>query len=282
MSNFIVDFQVTSRCNLDCNFCCGANKCKKDSSLDDIKTVIDKLATAGVDRVVITGGEPLLRRDIKDIISHFFDKGIRVYLSTNGYLIDDNLDIISKCVDCVGLPLDASTPELNKAMTRGYKQLETTMSAIRKLRKLQERKIIKIGTVVSKVNKDDIINLGKLLYADKILAPDVWRLYQFTPLGEGLLNRDYHEISDDDFKFLVMKVKAAFQDRSIGSLSNEESNDTYLFIAPDLEFVGLTSDDYVNLGNARDMDIEKMKALRYDLSKTLANAKKNRQWLESK
>ena len=83
MNNFVVDFQVTSMCNLRCEFCCGADKRKKDSSLNEICETIDKLNNIGVDRIVITGGEALIRPDIDDIIKYISEKGIKVYLSTN-------------------------------------------------------------------------------------------------------------------------------------------------------------------------------------------------------
>jgi MoaA/NifB/PqqE/SkfB family radical SAM enzyme len=278
MNEFIIDFQVTKNCNLNCEFCCGADKSKKDSTTAEIKSVIDKLEKAGVDRIVLTGGEPLIRRDIDEIIKYIYGKGIKVYLSTNGYYLKEHLDIISDCVDCVGLPLDGFTPQLSEKMTRKDSQLDTTLNALKMIKETNKNIITKVGTVVSKINYDTLEELGKLLYKNEEYEPDVWRLYQFTPLGEGKKTKDKFYIDDKEYEYTVEKIKKKFSSKNIGSLSNEESNDTYIFVAPDMEIVGLTDDDYISLGNALEMSYTDIINLRDNMEETLQNAKKNREW----
>lgn len=182
MNDFVVDFQVTRACNLKCEFCCGADKKKKDSTYDEICDTIDKIAQIGVDRIVLTGGEPLIRNEIDDIMKYIYEKNISVYLSTNGYYIDKHMQSIMKYVDCVGLPLDGNTYELSENMSRNYNQIDTTFHAISELRKNCPDKIVKVGTVVSRINKDNLKAIGECLYKDENVSPNVWRLYQFTPL----------------------------------------------------------------------------------------------------
>ena len=278
MNEFIIDFQVTKMCNINCEFCCGADKSKKDSTLEEIKIVIDKFGKAGVDRIVLTGGEPLIRKDIDEIINYIYNKGINVYLSTNGYFLNEHIDVISKCVDCIGLPLDGYTTELSEEMTRKDSQLDVTLNSLKLIKEKNKNIITKVGTVVSKINYDTLDRLGELLYKDKIFAPDVWRLYQFTPLGEGKKVKNKFYITDEEFDEVVKKIKNRFPEKNIGSLSNAESNDTYIFIAPNMEIVGLSDDDYISLGNALDMSYTEIVELREKMKETLKNAKKNREW----
>lgn len=182
MNDFVVDFQVTSRCNLKCKFCCGADKNKSDVTFDEICMAIDKLALIGTDRIVITGGEPLIRMDIDEIIKYIHKKDIKAYLSTNGCYIEKHIDVISKYVDCVGLPLDGSNNDICYKMSRNFNQIETTFNAMKVVRKYCPDTIIKIGTVVSKINKENIESIGNILYNNNNISPNVWRLYQFTPL----------------------------------------------------------------------------------------------------
>lgn len=282
MNEFIIDFQITSKCNLNCSFCCGADKTKKDVDTITIKKVIDKLKDVGVDRIVLTGGEPLLRKDIDEIIEYIYDKNINVYLSTNGYYINEHIDTVSKYVDCVGLPLDGYTEEISEKMTRKKEQLVTTFNAIKSIREKNDKIIIKVGTVVSKINYKTLKELGELLYKEKEISPDVWRLYQFTPLGEGYKNSEVFEISDEEYLRTVSEIKNLFYNRNIGSLSNEESNDTYIFVSPDMELIGLTEDNYISLGNVLNMSLDELKILKEDMKETLQNAKKNRKWTNSK
>ena len=282
MNEFIIDFQVTKMCNLNCEFCCGADKSKKDSNLEEIKNVIDKLKKAGVDRIVITGGEPLIRKDIDEIIQYIYDKGINIYLSTNGYFLKDHINLISKCVDCIGLPLDGYTPELSKKMTRKDSQLDITLNSLKMIKEYNKNIITKVGTVVSKINYQTLDKLGEFLYCNNEYAPDVWRLYQFTPLGEGVKTKEKFYITDQEFEKTVNYIKKLFHTKNIGSLSNSESNDTYIFIAPDMEFVGLSNDNYINLGNALNMEYSDIIEMRKNMEDTLKNAKKNRQWTIAK
>lgn len=282
MNDFIIDFQVTKMCNLNCEFCCGADKSKNDSNLEQIKNVIDKLKKAGVDRIVITGGEPLIRTDIDEIIKYIYNKNINVYLSTNGYFLEKHIDVISKYVDCVGLPLDGYTPQLSESMTRKDSQIDITLNCLKLIKKTNNKIITKVGTVVSKINYDTLDKLGKLLYENEKYAPDVWRLYQFTPLGEGKKTKSKFYITDSEFDEVVKKIKDKFPNRNIGSLSNAESNDTYIFIAPNMELVGLTNDNYISLGSALKMDYSEIIKLREKMEVTLKNAKKNREWTVKK
>ena len=282
MNEFIIDFQVTKMCNLNCEFCYRANKSKKYSNKKKKKNVIDKLKKAGVDRIVITGGEPLIRKDIDEIIQYIYDKGINIYLSTNGYFLKDHINLISKCVDCIGLPLDGYTPELSKKMTRKDSQLDITLNSLKMIKEYNKNIITKVGTVVSKINYQTLDKLGEFLYCNNEYAPDVWRLYQFTPLGEGVKTKEKFYITDQEFEKTVNYIKKLFPTKNIGSLSNSESNDTYIFIAPDMEFVGLSNDNYINLGNALNMEYSDIIEMRKNMEDTLKNAKKNRQWTIAK
>ncbi len=84
-----VQIQVTPLCNQSCKFCGVIHSfSEKDYlSLNDFRTMRDNLYTMGVGVVVLTGGEPLLRKDIYSIIKLFSDKGIEVRLQTNGSLL---------------------------------------------------------------------------------------------------------------------------------------------------------------------------------------------------
>jgi len=80
---------VTNRCNLNCAGCysydCTRNT-KEDLSLEDLKNIMDQLRESGVDNITISGGEPLVRKDIVQIIHYAREKcGFsNISLITNG------------------------------------------------------------------------------------------------------------------------------------------------------------------------------------------------------
>ena len=61
---------ITQRCNLDCAYCHkeGQLSSDKELSLEEIRKVVDAAKEVGINKIKITGGEPLLREDIIEII----------------------------------------------------------------------------------------------------------------------------------------------------------------------------------------------------------------------
>lgn len=109
INGVILIWNLTNRCNLFCKHCYAfANSDKKDElSLDEIKSISEELRKEGVKFVILSGGEPLLREDIYDIAKILKDKGFRIYLSTNGMLInEDNVKEIKRRFDYVGISID--------------------------------------------------------------------------------------------------------------------------------------------------------------------------------
>ncbi len=88
--NFFINvgFQVTRKCNLSCIRCCESGQID-GAPLEKIKTLIDKLACSGMKKICITGGEPLLREDLPEIVKHAHEMGLFVTLSTNALLLDE-------------------------------------------------------------------------------------------------------------------------------------------------------------------------------------------------
>lgn len=92
---FAVAWNITHRCNLDCNYC-SLDKKNPPKELDtgSILSLIDQLAELGTKFITFSGGEPLLRDDIKEIIQHCNSKNINVGINTNGTLIQDKISEI--------------------------------------------------------------------------------------------------------------------------------------------------------------------------------------------
>ncbi len=82
----------TRRCNLDCAHCYAAStpadQPEDELGTDDIHRLLDDLAGFGAPVVLFSGGEPLLREDLPELVAHAASVGLRASLSTNGTLID--------------------------------------------------------------------------------------------------------------------------------------------------------------------------------------------------
>ncbi len=93
-SPLFVGISVTARCNLRCSFCFGRyyEQQVDDIALEDLLDLINHLADSGCLHINFSGGEPLLRNDISEIVRLSLDRGIITAVSTNGILIDRHLE----------------------------------------------------------------------------------------------------------------------------------------------------------------------------------------------
>ena len=87
-----VIFNVISRCNATCEYCYAKYYARERDELDkeQIFSLVGGLVSLGIRRISFSGGEPLLRQDIGEIITHIKTKGVDGTLNTNGEIIDGN------------------------------------------------------------------------------------------------------------------------------------------------------------------------------------------------
>ncbi len=84
-----VDFEITYSCNLRCIHCYNPHHKKlRELNTQEIKQVISKIRETGFEKIHINGGEPLLRKDVYDIIDYSIKIGLNVLLETNALLLD--------------------------------------------------------------------------------------------------------------------------------------------------------------------------------------------------
>ncbi len=101
----MVTLSLTDRCNFRCGYCTLPQIDRSEMSTAEWLSAIDELADAGMMRVSLMGGEPLLRKDVGRIIDHLKDRQINVAMNTNGWLVPNRLDEIAK-LDSVCITLD--------------------------------------------------------------------------------------------------------------------------------------------------------------------------------
>ncbi|SCX02057.1 radical SAM additional 4Fe4S-binding SPASM domain-containing protein [Lachnospiraceae bacterium YSD2013] len=112
-----VQFSLTNRCNLQCKHCIASatGMAGEDPlSTDDIKAIIDKLVSCRVKTIILSGGEPLVRKDFLEILRYIkkADKKIEISLMTNALLItESNVREIVDCVEDVDISLDGYDEE---------------------------------------------------------------------------------------------------------------------------------------------------------------------------
>lgn len=176
-------WDVTDRCNLNCLHCSNTihynyfspSKLRKVNIANAIE-IIDKLADAGVSSVHFLGGEPLLRKDIFNLLDYAAKKIPKVILITNGILVNEEKAkrIILSGISRVGISLDGPTKE-SFEFIRGKGLFERVLRNIKYL--IKWKKILGAPTSVSieatlmKTNLKlipDFIALAKELEVDSL------------------------------------------------------------------------------------------------------------------
>ena len=197
---------VTDKCNLRCIYCMGEkdnNFLKNDEKLtdDEIYRIVKESSKLGIKKVRITGGEPLVRPDLVNLVSKINSiPGIEeIYLTTNGILLADMIDELAvNGLKGVNISLDSLNEERFNKLTRLGK-LNKVLEAIDKAIALGIK--VKLNTViVNDINKDEIIDFVNLTKEKEI---DV-RFIELMPIGiainyKGATNEDVLKVISENY-----------------------------------------------------------------------------------
>ncbi|MBI2172004.1 MAG: radical SAM protein [Chloroflexi bacterium] len=111
----IVSWNVTQRCNLQCSHCylVAGGSAPAELSFEEGCQLVDQLAASGTRMLILSGGEPLMRRDIVKLAVHASSTGMLVVLGTNGMLLTHTLvrELKDAGVAGAGISLDSVHPE---------------------------------------------------------------------------------------------------------------------------------------------------------------------------
>ncbi|MFH1034505.1 MAG: GTP 3',8-cyclase MoaA [Pseudomonadota bacterium] len=183
---------VTDRCNLRCTYCMPREGLPKLPhaeilSLEELARVAAVAVELGVDKIRITGGEPLLRRDLKSLLAKLAALRPRpdLRLTTNGRLLAQNLPmLLEHGLSTVNVSLDSLNPRRYGAITgleprEGLRALPQVWQGIEAA--LASRRItVKINVVLlAGVNEDELADFARLTL-DRPLAV---RFIEYMPVG---------------------------------------------------------------------------------------------------
>lgn len=187
-------FHVTKRCNLKCRYCYINATFDGDDeiTLVSAKNLLNDVISISPQKIVFTGGEPLFREDIFDMVNEFRNSAkkhnIIMVLSTNGTLITDkNAEIILDNFDEVRISIDGKK-EINDHF-RGVGTFENIIKAIDLLRQKNCEPII--GITVTRNNYNELKSFFHYLISEKQI--NKISLNILRPLGRA--NDDYNKLA---------------------------------------------------------------------------------------
>lgn len=176
---------VTNICNLSCPFC--YSDAKKDNTYNidymNVLEFLEKLPQEGRKKVIISGGEPFLYKNLKKLVIGLKSLGFIVNIITNGTCGREYYPDIIPLIDLLQVSIDGSTECVN-ATTRGKDSLERTLRNIQYAKELGVKDLY-VSFTASRYNIMDLPNMPEFLFENKINHIHITKL---LPVGRGKIN----------------------------------------------------------------------------------------------
>lgn len=181
----IISWNVTRKCNLKCSHCyinAASGEYTDELNTEESKRLIDQISEVSRPLLILSGGEPLLRKDVFELIQYGTQKGLRMGLGSNGALIDN--DVAKKLkeagIKTVSISLDSHVPEHHDEF-RGVKgSWQKAVNAIKALR--DNDVLVQVNTTLTQQNYSEIDDIMSL--AEK-LGVENFHLFFLVPTGRG-------------------------------------------------------------------------------------------------
>ena len=242
-----LDIEPTTICNLNCPFCFGPKVEKRETDIDLTiwKAALYKFKNLGVENIVISGGEPLLYKRIEELVAYLKLLKFNIVISTNCRFKEKLFAVANYC-DWISLPIDCITPEMNYLMRNDNYPISEILATATKLKSIHSNLQIKIGTVATKINIHEIIEIGNLL-ANNQKHFATWKIYQYTPRRKHKKYKELLNITDNEFCELSNLIKETMPlEMKIVYSSNESRRNAYTFIYQNGDI------NLINLGDSYD------------------------------
>lgn len=206
----IVVWNITRACNLKCVHCyndSGASKADDELSTEEAKTVLDDLVQFGVPSVLFSGGEPLMRPDLFELIAYAVERGLRAVISTNGTLITADMakKIKKHGVSYVGISLDG-IGDINDKFRGVVGAFDKAVAGIKNCQDAGVR--IGLRLTLTQKNVQDLESLFDFFESERIVRAC---FYHFVPSGRGgsMADEDLtHTQTRDAVEMILTKTRS--------------------------------------------------------------------------
>jgi len=208
-------WECTARCNLNCLHCgsdCSSESTYPDMPLQDFLSALDTIKNSAPNfTVVLTGGEPLLRRDIETCGREIRNRGMRWSLVSNGHLYDRerHISLLNAGMGALTISLDGMENSHNW-LRNSKVNFGKAVNAIG-LAVSSSRLNFDIVTCVNKRNIHELPEIRNFLIQLRVRA---WRLFTILPIGRAITHPDLF-LTENQFTELLTFISESRKDNSI-------------------------------------------------------------------
>ncbi|MDO9632448.1 MAG: radical SAM protein, partial [Humidesulfovibrio sp.] len=181
----LIAWEVTRSCNLACKHCRAEAHMEPypgELSTEEAKALIDTFPDAGSPIIIFTGGEPLMRHDIFELIPYAKSKGLRCVMAPNGTLLtEENACKIKELgIERCSISIDAPNASAHDEF-RGVKgAFASSMQGIEHLKAAGLE--FQINTTVT---KDNLHQFKEIFHLAEDLGASAWHIFLLVPTGRA-------------------------------------------------------------------------------------------------
>ena len=222
---YVVSWNLTYRCNLACEHCyldAGGSPLVRTENFADRSElgteecfrVIDEIAAFAPECLtILTGGEPLLRRDILEIVRRAAERGLWVVVGTNGVRITENLAnrLAEAGARGLSLSLDALDADRHDRFRRVRGAWQNTVEGAEILNRTGLPFIVQ--TTAGSHNLGELEAIAD--FAHGRLAAKVWNLYFLVPTGRGQFVSDISPAQYDEVLASLFRIQQKYDGRML-------------------------------------------------------------------
>jgi AdoMet-dependent heme synthase len=181
----VVSWNVTRKCNLKCSHCyinATTKELKNELSTEEAKRLIDQISEVSRPLLILSGGEPLLRSDIYELIRYGTEKGLRMGLGSNGGLLDGKAatKLAEAGIKTVSISIDSHISIQHDEFRGVAGSWDKAINAIKVLR--ENDVLVQVNTTLTQQNYNQIDEIMSL--AEQI-GVENFHLFFLVPTGRG-------------------------------------------------------------------------------------------------
>ena len=217
MSVNCLRISVTDRCNLRCVYCrpqedCDFIECKEVLTSDEIHRIVELFAGCGVDRVRLTGGEPLMRKDITSLIARLaaIESVRELTLTTNGVLLEQMAEGLKAAgLDRINVSIDSLEANCYRKIT-GYDFSSEVVLGIRKALEVGLTPVRINAVILKGINHSQVAALAGM----SVDLPVTVRFIEYCPTSD-----DTHPADDympyDEIRRIIEDAFGPLQEAAV-------------------------------------------------------------------
>jgi radical SAM protein with 4Fe4S-binding SPASM domain len=186
----VVSWNLTRKCNLKCPHCyinATTQELKNELTTEESKNLIDQICEVSRPLLILSGGEPLLRPDVYELVRYGASKGLKMGLGSNGSLIDATAAkrLKNAGIETVSISLDSHIPEQHDEFRGVRGSWEKAVGAIKALQ--ENGVLVQVNTTLTQQNYDQIDDIMSLA---ENLGVENFHLFFLVPTGRGVKMAD--------------------------------------------------------------------------------------------